>query len=1052
MSSVNYLTGGKGGGGGNRTVTRTPDNLRSKDTVEVILALGEGPIFGLVDGAKSFYVGDTPLQNANGDFNFQAFTLKFYPGSDVAEKVKPTLGGLTSNTSVNVTLGSDVPVVRTTSIAGGIDYLEVRIGFNRLYKTDDAGTYNHDAKFRIEYKASSSSTWIKYANKDLSYNGKTTSTYVKEFRWAVPNIAGSYDIRVTKLNPANTETAFSDFGWESFQEVISTEKAFNNTAIIQVCGESSDQFSNIPQWSGIYKGLLVKVPQNYDPVARTYTGIWDGTWKIAYTNNAALCLYDFVMNDRYGLRAYYLELDLDKYDVYDAAQWCDGMVPDGKGGLQPRYTFNTILTEATDGKEMARYIAGVFNATFFDDLNGKAFLRVDKDDPAAHIFMPENVTEDGFEYSYTDLSSRYNDITVTFINPELDWEQDRRRVFNQTQIDKNGRIPLDFIAVGCIDVQEALRRAHGKLITANTETCIVNFTTNRLGSYVNPFDVILICDPDMGYGISGRIKSLNNDRDVATLRDPIYLEVGVTYKATFTLNDGSKFTTTLQDVFPGYNTEMKFSGGLPTNLPERATFALEAEGVIGLPRPFRVIEVTENDGSVDSCTIQAININRNKWYDIDNLTDSGVIDYSALPNPLNPPGPISCTFEERFVKDKRRFEIIVNPIFNRGAYKYYANDHSFEVWSRLANTEDDFVLREMLYGDTLIDHPPGLYEFRILGKSYLGFKTDLGSTPPFQFNVTNPIEPPKPIDWIKINKREVYWGYENAPDDFSGFLLRYHNQAGRITWDDAAQPHQGVISQTSYYTQLIPPSARVIMVRPVDFFGVVSTTSAIIYRDLGDIAATNVIDQIDFHPDWDGILTGAIIEDGKIKALDTETMVYSGTPTAFMYDGGAFYEATYEEMTYESEFSVASAGEVVISIDFEGSGYEVLIRNVGDTAWSPIPELAEIAVGDYEILLRVFGGHVRGIVNSFSIQIQGTERIEDIQDVAIADTGTRIPLPSAFNTIRIVSVIIQDPTGTGTAVGYRVIDKDPTLGPLIKLVDASGAFVGGLVDATIKGF
>lgn len=1055
LKNSTALSGSKGGGGGGGSVTRTPDSLRSKDTVEVVLAISEGPIFGLKDGAKSFMIGDTFLQNANGDYNFKTFLLNFFPGTDNADPVVPLLGGQSSNSSVSVNLANGTPVVRTSNLLGGIDYLEVRLAFARLMKSDDSGTYKADADFRIEYKASTSGTWIKYSGSDIKINGKTTSTYIKEYRIPVPNITGSYDIRVTKLSPDNTDTFFCDMAWESFQEVIAKKIAYNNTALIQLSGEASDQFSNIPQWSGIYKGMIVKVPSNYNPTTRVYTGVWDGSFQLAYTNNPAWCLYDFIMNDRYGIRSYYLEMNIDKYDVYDAAKWCDELVPDGKGGTQPRYTFNTILTEATPGKELARYIAGVFNATFFDDLNGKAFLRVDKDDPAAHIFMKENVTDAGFEYTYTDITTRYNDLTVTFLNPTLDWEQDRRRVYDQSKIDKYGRIPLDFIAVGCIDEHEALRRAQYKMITANTEICVVNFTTNRLASYVNPFDVILICDPDMGYGISGRIKSVDADRKIAYLRDPVYLEVGVEYKVTFTLGDGSKYTLPLTTPNPGYNTQFEFAseGILPANLPERAAFAMEAEGVIGLPRPFRVMEVKENDGSIDSQSVQAININRNKWYDADNLTDSGVIDYSVLPSPLNPPGPTACTFEERFVKEKKRFEITVNPTFNRGAYKYYANDHSFEVWSRPAGTTEEFVPRELMYGDTLIDHPPGNYEFRVLGISYLGFKTQVDSAPSYSFNVTNPKDPPKDLDWIKINKREVYWGYENAPDDFAGFIVRYHNQADRTTWDDATQPHQGVLSATSFYTQLIPPSARVIMVRAVDAFGVTSTNSKYIFRELGDVSATNIVEQFDFHPSWSGTKIGCAVDGTQLEATDTGGLLYSGTPTAFVYDGGDFYSATYNEMVYEDTFTVSAPGELVVQIDFDGSGYEVLYRIAGETSWTAIPERPEVQPGDYEIQLKVFGGPVRGIIRTLSLIVDGVEKIVDIEDVTVSSGGTRLPIDSGyFSTIRIVSVIIQDPTGTSTAVGYRVLDKNTSTGPLIKLVDAAGSYVGGLVDATIKGF
>lgn len=1051
---INYLSGAKGGGGGSAPPpTKTPDNLRSKDTVEVVLAIGEGPMFGLPRGAKDFKVGDTQLQNDSGEFNFKSFILNWFPGNPSPSPIIPVLGGQGGNAAVNVPLETNISVTRQTTIPN-IDSIDVRIAVARLLESKDTGTFNATAKFKIEYKLTTSPTWNLLYGSVITISGKTTSNYIKEFTIVVPRTTTNWDVRVTKISPANTEEYYCDLTWESYQETISTAKYYPNTACIHLVGEASDQFSSIPSWSGLYRGLIMKVPTNYDPITRVYSGIWDGSWKLAWCNNPAWCLYDFVMNDRYGMRSYYPDVNLDKYDVYDAAKWCDEPVPNGMGGFQPRYTFNAYISEPREGKELARYIAGSFNATFFDDLNGKAFLRVDKDDPAAFIFGEENTLEGGFEYTYTDITSRYNDITVTFLNPALNWQEDRRRVFDQAKIDKHGRIPYDFIAVGCTNEREARRKAWYKLITSNTETCIVTFSTNRLGGFVNPFDVILISDPDMGYGITGRFKSVSSDRFSVTLRDPIYLEVGVPYDLTVMLDDGSKYKINIIDIEPGYNTELNFGTALPENLADRAFFTLESPGVIGLPRPFRVTKVEEKDGSPDNFMIEAIAINRNKWYDTDNITDTGVIDYSALPSPFDPPGPTAVGFEERFIKERREFHITISPVFNRGSYKYYANDHSFEVWSRLKDTDDLFVKREVMFGDTLINHPPGLYEFKILGKSYLGYTSRLETAAIYVFNVTNPKDAPAPVDWVKINKREVYWGYQNPPDDFAGFVVRYHNQAGRITWDDAAQPHQGLLSATTMYTQLIPASARVIMVRAVDYFGIVSEESGIIYRDEGDILATNIIEQFDYHPTWPGTIVAGAVDptDDELKADDTGGLMYSGTPTALMYDGGGMYEATYAAMEYYGTFTNLSEGELIVQIDFDGSGYELAIREVGELVWQPVSERQNTLPGTYEFRLSVFGGPVRGIIRTFSVIIDAVDVEEDIQDIAVSSAGIRLPLTKEFGTIRIVSVIIQDDGGAGTAVGYRVIDKDPILGPMIRLVDASGAWASGLVDAVVKGF
>jgi len=627
----------------------SPENLRSKDTIEVILGLCEGVISGLRSN-KDFFIGNTPLENQGGQDNFTDFSLSLYPGVPSPAPLVTTLGSpATNNSQVGVVMATDTPIIRQT-ISGDINFIEFRIAVQRLFRQGETGMLDTPVTFRLEYKAASSGTWIKVYGADITINGHTSSTYVKEIRQVVSQIGEPYDLRVTKISEENTTKIFRDISWESFQEGNTDSRTYPNTAIVKLLVEATDQFSSIPTWSGIYDLMLVKIPTNYDPETREYTGIWDGSWQVAWTDNPAWCLYEFVMNDRFGIKSYYPEVNLDKYDVYDAAVWCDELVPDGQGGFQPRYTLNLYVTEPTPGKELARYIAGAFNATFFDDLNGKAFLRVDKDDPASHIFVQENVYDEGFEYSYTDMETRYNDITVSFINPDLDWNVDRRRVFDQDLIDKNGRIPLDFIAVGCTNLHEALRRGQYKLITANTETCIVRFVTNRLGGMVSPFDVILICDPDMGYGLSGRIKSINDDRDIITLRDPLYLEAGMPYEVHLPLTDGTVFIATIEDSTLGYNFTLKLSSVLPEDVvPVRSVFTLEHPTLLGTPRPFRVLKVEEVDGSPDRFTIEAININRNKWYDSDNLTDTGTIDYSVLPDPFDPPGPTSCTFLEQFV-------------------------------------------------------------------------------------------------------------------------------------------------------------------------------------------------------------------------------------------------------------------------------------------------------------------------------------------------------------------------------------------------------------------
>lgn len=716
--------GGGGGGGGSQSqqtstpAVRTPDNLRSTDHVEFVIGLGQGQFKGLIDGAKSFYIGETPLVAPDGTSNFKNFKLEFFAGDGVNDTVVLNQDGAAISHNVGTSLAQNIPVVRqgtvsatsttvTTLPAAGtyigkvyyiagdgywlwtdkgwrrtnnpfVKFLGLRLVVQQLYKENDSGNYEWDVELKIEVKRSdqpdsayqpayvrnadgsghvrgvgggtNSSAANDYAGliPTLLIHGKTTSNYVKDLRIPVQQSNVPYVIRVTQLtNPVNQTSSGSEYArvqWESFQEVTAQSLRLPNLAFVHGLGQASDQFSSLPDFFGIYDCMIVRVPTNYDPVARTYAGLWDGTFKLAYTNNPAWCLYEFVVNDDWGMSSF-TPMSMDKYDVYEAAQWCDGMVPDGKGGTQPRYTLNTEIKEPRTAKEMARYIAGAFNAIFLDDGNGTAFLRVDKDDPARHLIATENVVGGLFEYSYTDITQRYNFVTVSFTNPDLLYTTDRRVVTDPEHIAEFGYVTTDMIALGCNDPQEALRRGMYKILTSTTECLLVSFKMNRLGTFMRPFEVMLLSDPDLGYGISGRLKTVATNRLSATLRDPVYLESGVSYKGTFQIpnpsypgNSDAEFSlveVNITNVGNGLTSTLNFAQALPASLPEKAVFSITQTSngstpSIGSPKPFRIMGIEEVDGNPDQIQVNAIEINRNKFNDIDNVTFSGVAQYSTL--------------------------------------------------------------------------------------------------------------------------------------------------------------------------------------------------------------------------------------------------------------------------------------------------------------------------------------------------------------------------------------------------------------------------------------
>ncbi|AJD82920.1 hypothetical protein PJWF_00026 [Achromobacter phage JWF] len=633
---------GGGGGGSSSKYKRTDDNLFSRDTVELVLGLSVGPIRGLTRGMKSFYVGGTPLMSEGGDMNFQSFNLGVKLGYESDGPVSYKLGGESSNKSVGTKMMSGTWISRQTeqTVRGVIDQLQVRINFQQLYRTDDKGDYNHTAQFYIQYKPASSGWWQNYGGEMVQITGKTTSGYYVDFVFDVPRINDDWLIRVMKVNPDSTNTNVCDMAWDSFQAITKSNRRYNKLALAHIVALATSQFGSIPDFAGVYDGRLIQIPTNYNPDTRLYDEItpWNGTFKTGWTNCPPWILYDLIMNPDYGLRKYYPQITVNRFDFYDAAKWCDTFVPNGKGGYQPRYTFNMALLEAKDGLEMLQWIAGSFGAVIFDDATGQVYLKVDKWEEPKMLFTPENVEGGDFNYSFTDMTTRYNDYKVQFVNPDLDWNQDQRRVYDPTHIASHGNIPTEMVMVGCTDEHEALRRGYYRMITALTETCSVTFNVARLGKVIDPYMVIAIADPTPGWSVSGRIKAYMNS--YVQLRDPIYFTTVQNYTMTLQTVDGLvKVVVNPERVGTAFQVKV-VSGFVPDGLPDRTVFSIEDNGNFGVAKPFRVMDIENIEGSADRFTIMAIEINRNKQAGADNCTPVGSVQYS-FKNPLIPPPPMN---------------------------------------------------------------------------------------------------------------------------------------------------------------------------------------------------------------------------------------------------------------------------------------------------------------------------------------------------------------------------------------------------------------------------
>lgn len=485
----------------------------------------------------------------------------------------------------------------------------------------------------------------------LTVTGKTTSPFVKEVRIRVPNkgvYAGkTWDVRcrLVEVESVDADPNFEKrtVSWESMTGVynpkLGNNEGWRGVSWLQVYGKASDNFTGVPEISGIYDTKIVQVPPStvYNPTTRTYTGtVWNGSWAKAYTNDPAWCLNDVISDSLSGIARLVPGAHLNKWDALELSKYCSEHVSNGDGGTHPRFSMNLQITEAQRSDDFVRWMAGACGATAWDVGGGEWRCILDKPRNPVALFTKENI-EGEFNYGHTDVDTRFNDVTVAFLNEEFDYREDRLRIDDPDHIAKYGRKPTKYVAIGCTHRQQALRWAILKMRTNVNEFRAVSFTTNRQGKYIERFDWILIADETLNMTLddtkrtTGRI--VENKGGSIVLRDTIRLEAGVDYTLKVTYpNPNYNPDSTTAPTDPDWalptvvvtktitNTtgqrgdvrELFLDSPLPTGVAENANVALSAPNLPSIPKVFRVVDISYGDDG-ERVAINAIEVDTGKY-------------------------------------------------------------------------------------------------------------------------------------------------------------------------------------------------------------------------------------------------------------------------------------------------------------------------------------------------------------------------------------------------------------------------------------------------------
>ncbi|HCO8883433.1 TPA: host specificity protein J [Escherichia coli] len=685
---------GKGSSKGH-TPREAKDNLKSTQLLSVIDAISEGPIDGPVDGLKSVLLNSTPVLDSEGNTNISGVTVVFRAGEQ--EQTPPE--GFESSGSETV-LGTEVkydtPITRTITSAN-IDRLRFTFGVQALVETTSKGDRN-PSEVRLLVQIQRNGGWV--TEKDITIKGKTTSQYLASV--VVDNLPPRpFNIRMRRMTPDSTTDQLQNKTlWSSYTEIIDVKQCYPNTALVGVQVDS-EQFGS-QQVSRNYhlRGRILQVPSNYNPQTRQYSGIWDGTFKPAYSNNMAWCLWDMLTHPRYGMGKRLGAADVDKWALYVIGQYCDQSVPDGFGGTEPRITCNAYLTTQRKAWDVLSDFCSAMRC--MPVWNGQTLTFVqDRPSDKVWTYNRSNVVmpDDGapFRYSFSALKDRHNAVEVNWIDPDNGWETATELVEDTQAIARYGRNVTKMDAFGCTSRGQAHRAGLWLIKTELLETQTVDFSVGAEGLRHVPGDVIEICDDDYaGISTGGRVLAVNSQTRTLTLDREITLPSSGITLISLVDGSGNPVSVEVQSVTDGVKVKVS---RVPDGVAEYSVWGLKLPTL--RQRLFRCVSIRENDDGTYAITaVQHVP-------EKEAIVDNGAYfdgDQSGTVNGVTPPAVQHLTAE--VTADSGEYQVLARwdtPKVVKGVsfmlrLTVAADDGSERLVSTARATETTYRFRQLALG------------------------------------------------------------------------------------------------------------------------------------------------------------------------------------------------------------------------------------------------------------------------------------------------------------------------------------------------------------------
>lgn len=654
------VKGAKKGNQQPRQPVVAPDSAQSKTYIKELIGLAEGEVEGLANGYQSILLEDTPLQDENGNKNFENVTVNFRSGTNDQEYIEG-FPAVENEIPIDVELKSSTPWVRSFNNLD-LDAVRLRLRWGPLRNQDP--TTGDVTGYTIEYAVdlqTDGGAWSEVLRAKIS--DKTSDNYERPHRIDLPKADSGWLVRVRRITPNSTSEYISDKMYvKAVTEVIDAKLRYPNTALVSLQYDAETFGGSVAKLAVDLKGVKIKVPTNYNPETREYVGMWDGTFKRAYSNNPAWIYYDLCTSKRYGIGERITDGMLDKWSLYRLAQYCDELVPDGLGGQEPRFTCNIYLQSAEDAYSILTKLAGVFRAITYWD--GDSIV-CDADIPQDTYFTYTRANIIGEpDHNGTRARDRHNAVKVAWDNPANHYKTEYEFVRDEKAISEMKQVRLlELDAWGCTSRGQAQRAGLWALKSEQLETRTVTFKVGLDGHIPLPGKVIEFADSIFaGRANGGRISAISADRKSITLdRDDV---VAVAGDRLIINGENGKAQTRIVQAITGrvITVTVAFDEIAPQNV-----WVIDAQDLATLK--FRVLSVVQSDSH--QFTITALEYNPKKFDAIDHGAHYIDVPISIVnPNIQEPVSNIVITSEDRVDQGINVATMVVSWSQAKGAVKY----------------------------------------------------------------------------------------------------------------------------------------------------------------------------------------------------------------------------------------------------------------------------------------------------------------------------------------------------------------------------------------------